>query len=227
MCLNKFGILSEFSKCLISHNIGCLIKTPLKKQHPDIFSRGPWATVIFNNMFVVGFLYRVQLFFEVKMFQKPFLLSFAMAFVSYLIQCILASHPWFYYGISKKTMVILWIFYGVSMIFYWVSKGMSMVFLWDSYGASKVCLWDFHWIPMGFLWHFYDISMGFLWDFHDISIEFLWYWVPMIFLWVYYGTWNGFLWYFNDLSMICPWYFYGISLGFLWDFHDISFGFLL
>ena len=90
-------------------------------------------------------------FFEVMFFQDPFPLSFAIAFVSYLVQ--FSWHPLLdFYGVS---MGCLKLFYGISMefcrvslMFYGVSKGVSVVFLWDSYGVSKGCLWNFLWIPM-------------------------------------------------------------------------------
>ena len=90
-------------------------------------------------------------FFEVMFFQDPFPLSFAIAFVSYLVQ--FSWHPLLdFYGVS---MGCLKLFYGISMefcrvslMFYGVSKGVSVVFLWDSYGVSKGCLWNFLWVPM-------------------------------------------------------------------------------
>jgi len=103
-------------------------------------------------MFVVVVLYCVQLFLKRFCFQNLFLFSFAIAFVSYLVQ--FSWHP--------------------LLDVYGVSNGVSMVFLWDSSGVSKGCLWFFYDISMGFLWDFHDISLGFLWDFHDISIGFLW-----------------------------------------------------
>jgi len=111
-------------------------------------------------------------FFEVMFFQDPFPLSFAIAFVSYLVQ--FSWHPLLdFYGVS---MGCLKLFYGISMEFCRV----SLMF----YGVSKGCLWYFYGIPMGFqkdvygisfgfLWYVYDISMGFLWDFHDVSIGFI------------------------------------------------------
>ena len=51
------SILLEFSKCLISTNIGRLIKTQLKNSTQIIFQGGsPWATLILNSMFVLGVL---------------------------------------------------------------------------------------------------------------------------------------------------------------------------
>ena len=69
----------KISKCLISLNIGCLIKTPLKTALKQFFKGGtPSATLIFNSMFVVGVLYCVQLFIDVFSFvQNPSLLSFS------------------------------------------------------------------------------------------------------------------------------------------------------
>ena len=66
------SILLDFSKCLISQNIGFFIKiTPLKSSTHTIFQGGsPWATLIFNSMFVVGVLYCVKFFFEVIVFSK-------------------------------------------------------------------------------------------------------------------------------------------------------------
>ena len=95
------SILLEFSKCLISHNIGCLIKTPWKNSTQTIFQGGsPWEALIFNSMFVVVVLYCVQRFFWSDVgFQNPFLLSFAIAVVSYLVQ--FSWHPLLdYYGVS-------------------------------------------------------------------------------------------------------------------------------
>jgi len=105
-------ILLEFSKCLISQNIGCLIKTLLKNSAKTIFQGGsPWAALTFNSMFVVVVLYCVQLFFEVNMFQNPCLLSFSfpLVFLSYFIISILLDFSkslisqkiW---GLSKKPL---------------------------------------------------------------------------------------------------------------------------
>ena len=155
--------------------------------------------LISNSMFVVVVFYCVQLFFEVNIFPNPFIRSFPIAFVSYLVQ--FSSHPlpW-----------CLWCFYGMPMI---ISKrfprdayGNSMIILWDFYRISMGLLWDSNGMPMGFLWCFYRISIGFLWDFHDISIGFLL---------DSYGT-----------SMICLWDFYVVSTVFLWDFYGIPMGFL-
>ena len=121
------SILLEISKCVISQNIGCLIKTPWKKQHSNNFSRGsPWATLIFNSMFVVGVLYCVQICLKLYFFQNPSLL-------------------WNFSGISKGC---LWDFYWIPIIFLWDLYGTSMFFLWyfylsmgvlcDSYGISMI-----------------------------------------------------------------------------------------
>ena len=88
-------------------------------------------------MFVVGVLYCVQLFFDMMFLQNQFPLSFAIAFVSYLVQ--FSWHPLLdFYGVS---MVL---FYKSSMEnlcnFYGVSKGVSMVVLCDSYEVSKGCM---------------------------------------------------------------------------------------
>ena len=129
------SILFEFSKCLISQNIGCHIKTQFKNSTQTIFQgSSPWATLILNSVFVVVVLYCVQFFFGSKMFPKsfsPFLFrSFAIAFVSYLVQ--FSRHP-------------LLGFYGVSMGFWpkflWKFYVISMLFLWYSIVCLKVCLW--------------------------------------------------------------------------------------
>jgi len=82
--------------------IGCLIKPPKKNCTQTIFQGGsPWATLIFNSMFVVGVLYCVQIFFEVICFFtkscSPFL---CYSFWLLLSSILLASSPWF-----------LWCFY--------------------------------------------------------------------------------------------------------------------
>ena len=63
-----------------------------------------------------------QDFFEV-IFRNHFILSFSIAFVSYLVQ--FSLHP-------------LLNFYGVPICF----NGMSVGLLWDLYGISLVFLWD-------------------------------------------------------------------------------------
>ena len=65
-------------------------------------------------MFVVGVIYCVQLFFEVIfVLQNHFILSFAIAYVSYLVQ--FSGHPLLdFYGISIK---FLWKFYVISWVF--------------------------------------------------------------------------------------------------------------
>ena len=166
---------------------------------------------------------------------RGFHLSFAIAFVSYLIQ--FSWHPLLdFYGVSicffelfnEISKEILCNFYCVSMIFYGVSKGVSMVVLWESYGGSRGCLWDFLCIPMGFLRYFYDISMGFLWDVHDGSFGFLWYFyeITMGFKHDFYDISRGIIWEFYGISMKFLWNFYGGSMVFLWDFYWISIGFL-
>ena len=76
------SILLYCSICIISQNMGCLMKTPLKHCTQTIFQRGsPWATLILNSMIVVVVLYCVQLFFRDDPFQNDFILSFAIAFV--------------------------------------------------------------------------------------------------------------------------------------------------
>jgi len=67
------GFLWEFSKCLISQNIGCLIKTQLKNSTQTFFLESR-ATLILNSMFVVVVLYCVQLVGEVKIAQNHSLL---------------------------------------------------------------------------------------------------------------------------------------------------------
>ena len=60
-------ILLEFSKSLISQNIGCLLKPNKQNSTQTIFQGGsPWATLILNSMFALGVLYCVQLLPEVK-----------------------------------------------------------------------------------------------------------------------------------------------------------------
>ena len=59
----QISIILDFSKCLISQNIWCLIKTPFKNSTQTFFQGGsPWAALIFNSMFVVVVLYCVQIF---------------------------------------------------------------------------------------------------------------------------------------------------------------------
>ena len=71
------SILLEFSKCLISQNIGCLFKTQLKNSTPTIFQgSSPWATLILNSVFVVVVLYCVPFFWDFFC-QNHFLLSFS------------------------------------------------------------------------------------------------------------------------------------------------------
>ena len=90
---------------LISQNIGCLIKTPLNNSTQTIFQGGsPWATLIFNSMFVVVVLYCVQLFYEYIFFPNPFLLSFSFPLVilSYFLisilldfsKCLISQNIW-------------------------------------------------------------------------------------------------------------------------------------
>ena len=56
-------------------------------------------TTIFNSMFAVWILYGVQLFIDMLFLQNHFLLSFAIAFVSYSIQ--ISWHPLLdFYGFS-------------------------------------------------------------------------------------------------------------------------------
>ena len=75
------SILLDFSKCLISQNIWCLIKTPLKKKTQTIFQGcSPWAALIFNSMFVVVVLYCVQSFLWRYVFPK-LLFSFPCPFL--------------------------------------------------------------------------------------------------------------------------------------------------
>ena len=124
------SILLEFSKCLISQNIGCLIKTPLKNSTETIFQGGsPSATLIVNSMFVVGVLYCVQLFLTC-FFSKSFSPLLCYSFCLLLSSILLASSPWF-----------LWCFYGISLKFLWNFYAMSMVFLWYYVVFLKVCLW--------------------------------------------------------------------------------------
>jgi hypothetical protein len=83
------GLKKEFFR-VVTHQqyIGCLIKTQVRNSSQTIFQAGsPWATLILNSMFVVGFLYCVQLLSEVKTvkimlsFPFPFLfLSFSFPF---------------------------------------------------------------------------------------------------------------------------------------------------
>ena len=80
------SILLEFSKCPISQNIGCLIKTQWKNSTHTIFQEGsPWAALIFNSMFVVVVLYCVKLFLKICFVQNPSLLSFSFPFVVFSI----------------------------------------------------------------------------------------------------------------------------------------------
>ena len=80
------SILLEFSKCPISQNIGCLIKTQWKNSTHTIFQEGsPWAALIFNSMFVVVVLYCVKFFLKICFVQNPSLLSFSFPFVVFSI----------------------------------------------------------------------------------------------------------------------------------------------
>ena len=111
--LHSFGILrnAQFPKIY-----DALLKPNKKNSIQTIFQGGsPWATLVLNSVFVVVVLYCVQCFFGSKHFPKslsPFLfLSFAIAFVSYLVQ--FSWHP-------------LLGFYGVSMGFWQNFYGNSM-----------------------------------------------------------------------------------------------------
>ena len=71
-------------KCPISQNIGCLIKTPLKKQHANNFSRGlvheqPWSSIVclFWWAAIVS-----NFFWDVKKNQNHYLLSFFLSFAN-------------------------------------------------------------------------------------------------------------------------------------------------
>ena len=60
--------------------MGCLIKTQSKNSTHTIFQEGsPWATLIFNSMFVVVVLYSVKLF--LKWTFSKILLSFPFPFL--------------------------------------------------------------------------------------------------------------------------------------------------
>ena len=85
--------------------MGCLIKTQSKNSTHTIFQEGsPWATLIFNSMFVVVVLYCVQLFYEYIFFPNPFLLSFSFPLVilSYFLisilldfsKCLISQNIW-------------------------------------------------------------------------------------------------------------------------------------
>ena len=108
------SILLGFSKCLISQNVGCLIKTPLNKNVLTFFQgSSPWATLIFNSYVCCGGFLLCPVFPLKSFFQNPFLFSFAIASVSYLVQ--FSLHP-------------LLDFYGVSMVFQKKIYGNSMEF---------------------------------------------------------------------------------------------------
>ena len=146
----------------------------------------PSATLIFNSMFVVGVLYCVQLFFfNVWFLQNHVLLSFAVAFASYLVQ--FSWHPLLdFYGVSMGFFIkFIWNFYVISMVFLWYSMVCLKVCLWQ----SVVFLWSFKRMSMRFPLDSYGVSMVFLWYFYGISLGcpsyFLW--TSMIFLWDYYG----------------------------------------
>ena len=162
------SILLDFSTCLISQNIECLINIPLKTALRQFFQGGsPWATLIFNRMFVVGVLYCVQFFLKRFCFPKSFSLFLCYSFCLLLSSILLASSPWF-----------LWCFYGISIKFLWEFCGISMVIL-------KRCLWYFYGIPMGFQKDVCGISMVCLWDFSGVSMIFLWDSYDIEFLWDY------------------------------------------
>jgi hypothetical protein len=90
-------------------------------------------------------------FFLGDFFQNPCILSFTVAFLSYLVP--FSFHP---------LLVFLWNFYGFS-------NGISMMFLWNFPGTSMECLSTFSGISMDFCgifygtpWSFFGNPMGFL-----------------------------------------------------------------
>ena len=182
------------SKCLISQNIRCLIKTPLKHCTQTIFQGGsPWATLILNSMIVVGVHYCVKLFLGWP-FSK-ISLPFTMAFVSWFLSSILLgikqvfpkSKGWISIRIKIPWLTLIF----NSMIGVWVLFCVQL-FLWDDsfffclslspflyysfclllcsilLAPSPWFIWCFFGISMGF----HHISMKFLWCFYDISIGF-------------------------------------------------------
>jgi hypothetical protein len=67
-----------------------LIKTPLEHSTQTIFEgSSPWATLIFNSMFVVWVLCCVKLFSWLNIFINCVMCSFSLAFLFYLLSSIL------------------------------------------------------------------------------------------------------------------------------------------
>ena len=48
---------------------------------------------------------------------------------------------WYYYG---TTMVLLWYYYGTTMVLLWYYYTTTMVLLWYYYGTTMVLLWYYH-----------------------------------------------------------------------------------
>ena len=198
------SILLEISKCVISQNIGCLIKTSWKNSTQTI-SQGvaheqPWSSIVcllWGSSIVSRFAWRYICF------QNPSLL---WNFSGISKGCL-----WDFYWIS---IICLSDLYGTSMFFLWYFSGIcgiSMIFLLDFYDSSTVLLLEFYRIPTAFLWEFQDVSMFF-------------YGITMGCLRELSGNSMGFVCDFFVVPMLCPylWSFYGSSVRFLWDFYDKS-----
>ena len=110
--LSYLFILLEFSKCLMSQNIGCLVKAQLislKKQHSNNFSWGqPMSSIDLQQYVCCRGPLLCQVFFEAICFPK-ILLSCPLLQLLSLTQF---NSP----GIlSLISMEILWDFYNISM----------------------------------------------------------------------------------------------------------------
>ena len=88
------SILLDVSRCLISQNIGCLVKSLFKNSTQTIFQGGsPWAALIFNSM-LWGSSIVSSFFFYVNMFKHFCILSFPSVFLSYFLSSILPEINW-------------------------------------------------------------------------------------------------------------------------------------
>ena len=146
MFSNNLNGTWEVSKCLISHKIRCLYKTPWKNSTQTIFQGGsPWEAM-FSIAFFVVVLYCAQLFWS-EHFPKSFSPFLCYSFCI-LVQFILASHPWFLWCVYAISIGILWEFNGIALMFQKYSmvclKGCPWCFIWGSHEVSKGCLWELY-----------------------------------------------------------------------------------
>ena len=173
---HSFGNLDN----IFFNNIWCLLKVLLKHCAQTIFQGGsPWASLILNSMIVLGVLYCVQPFSEVKtnMVFYPVLFSAFIFLCSlHFLHIFLCSYSILINSAKLNLshcnslwipMTFLWDFFGIPIgipwyFYWWHFYGVAMGVLLDSFGISVVCLWCF-----------YGIAMGFLLDFHCGSLEFL------------------------------------------------------